>query len=415
LYNVTLSIAGKLVVNNNMTAWEPYNHLCSQVPDFDYEAPPASSRRGFASSTPAPSPPPPINNAHPGALCFERSELLTIVGSGMDEVGIDGQGYVWWWDDIITGRASRPKTIQLNRCKDCVVEDLYIINSPYYHLDSHDSLNLRVTRFKCVVHMNAQRAMLKYGEGRWDFERDIPTFPLNTDCIDPAGLNILIEDSFLQNYDDAVAVKPMNGEGFYSNCSSNILVRNVSVVASVGMSVGSCPPNVATNCISGVTFEDIHMSEAIKAIYIKSNPCDNVATCGRGIITDIVYQRFVIDGTIWYPIFIGPQQQHQPYQKNGGCSFFYPVDPMCFTDPNVYMNNYVLKDIAITNGASTPGVLLCDKSIPCTNVTFDSVTIEGAFAAYPTFTCINADVTFLGDSTLFKCNSSSLALGLDDE
>ena len=35
----------------------------------------------------------------------------------------------------------------------------------------------------------------------------LPGLPLNTDGIDPSGTNITIEDCYIENYDDAVAVK----------------------------------------------------------------------------------------------------------------------------------------------------------------------------------------------------------------
>jgi polygalacturonase len=39
----------------------------------------------------------------------------------------------------------------------------------------------------------------------------MPTFPLNTDGIDPSGTNVIIRNINITNYDDAVAVKPCNG------------------------------------------------------------------------------------------------------------------------------------------------------------------------------------------------------------
>jgi len=45
------------------------------------------------------------------------------------------------------------------------------------------------------------------------------TFPLNTDGIDPAGKNILIQNITVQNFDDAVAVKPLREGRMMSNCS----------------------------------------------------------------------------------------------------------------------------------------------------------------------------------------------------
>jgi len=39
------------------------------------------------------------------------------------------------------------------------------------------------------------------------------TFPLNTDGIDIAGSNILIERVNITNFDDAVAIKPLSSTG----------------------------------------------------------------------------------------------------------------------------------------------------------------------------------------------------------
>jgi len=44
--------------------------------------------------------------------------------------------------------------------------------------------------------------------GMWDYSINYPTFPLNTDGIDPAGTNIHIHNVKITNFDDAVAVKP---------------------------------------------------------------------------------------------------------------------------------------------------------------------------------------------------------------
>lgn len=39
-------------------------------------------------------------------------------------------------------------------------------------------------------------------------ENGVPLFPLNTDGIDPNGKNITITNVYIENFDDAVAVKP---------------------------------------------------------------------------------------------------------------------------------------------------------------------------------------------------------------
>lgn len=131
----------------------------------------------------------------------------------------------------------------------------------------------------------------------------IPTFPLNTDGIDPSGTNILIQNVTITNYDDAVAVKPANKVNTVSTCAENILVHNCTVYFSVGMTIGSINPSSNYNCIQNVTFRDIVMKHPIKAIYVKTNPGDS----GSGIIDRITYENFKISYPIWWAIYIGPQ------------------------------------------------------------------------------------------------------------
>jgi polygalacturonase len=59
------------------------------------------------------------------------------------------------------------------------------------------------------VNIFRQETLLKEN-GLWDHERRIPTFPLNTDGIDPSGTNVTIRNVKITNFDDAVAVKPAN-------------------------------------------------------------------------------------------------------------------------------------------------------------------------------------------------------------
>jgi len=100
----------------------------------------------------------------------------------------------------------------------------------------------------------------------WDFDLNIPTFPLNTDGIDPAGSNIVIRNVKITNFDDAVAVKPANQDFQTCKCSENILVENCTVVYGVGMTIGSVPPNTSHNCVRNVTFRNISFTRPFKAI-----------------------------------------------------------------------------------------------------------------------------------------------------
>ena len=87
-----------------------------------------------------------------------------------------------------------------------------------------------------------------------------------------------------------------------------MLIRNAHVTFGVGMTIGSVPPNNKHNCVRNITFENISFDKPIKGIYIKTNPGDS----GDGEIDNIVYRNITMDTALWYPIWIGPQQQKQP-------------------------------------------------------------------------------------------------------
>jgi polygalacturonase len=138
--------------------------------------------------------------------------------------------------------------------------------------------------------------------GLFNYDLGIPTFPLNTDGIDPSGTNVTIRNVIITNWDDAVAVKPANSGNKIATCAQNILVENALVYFSVGMTIGSVPPNTNYACIKDVTFRNVTMILPIKAIYVKTNPGDG----GSGIIANILYEDFDVYYPIWWGIYIGP-------------------------------------------------------------------------------------------------------------
>ena len=117
------------------------------------------------------------------------------------------------------------------------------------------------------------------------------------------------------------------------------------------------------------------MYRPLKAIYIKSNPGD----AGTGIIEDITYKNIEIKQTIWWTIWIGPQQQNQPGKNstNTGCNFLYPFVPVCPTNPLVTIRNIQLENIAAVDTIpllESPGVIICNSENPCENINFINVT-----------------------------------------
>eukprot|EP01102_Stenamoeba_stenopodia_P022513 TRINITY_DN9415_c0_g1_i1.p1 TRINITY_DN9415_c0_g1~~TRINITY_DN9415_c0_g1_i1.p1 ORF type:complete len:524 (-),score=106.39 TRINITY_DN9415_c0_g1_i1:119-1690(-) len=367
LFNVTLAIEGQLVMSNNMSAW------------------PSSS----------------------AGLYIGDSSLVTIEGGGV----FDGQGYDWWWQAIL-GVDHRPQMLLMERCTDVLIQQLRFINSPMWHVYLHDMRDLVVRNVDVHVDVEAQREMLMKAnlwliknraedededEGEEDF--GIPIFPLNTDGIDPSGVNVLIENVTVTNFDDAVAVKPMNGGGKYSNCSSNMLIRNIKVTYGVGMSIGSVPPNSQVNCVRGIVFDNVTFEKPFKALYVKTNP----DTVGYGIIDNITYSNIQVTDALWYPIWFGPQQQHQPGTKGNGCSFFYPIVDQCETQPLVTVTNIQVVNVTMTGGVTLPGVILCNDTNPCSGFSFENVSNNGEFLVQKDYVCVSAYGTASNSNPVPPC------------
>jgi hypothetical protein len=367
LKGVTFRIEGTLTMNNNITAWP---------------------RVG------------PVNSVPLGALMFVNASGLHITGSGT----IDGQGYDWWWWVFLLEGNHRPHMVVMIECQDVEIDGITARNSPQFHFDLRDMLNLHVHDMQVRVDVIAQRELLRsFGKLA---AGDIPVFPLNTDGIDPSGRNVLIERVSIENFDDAVAVKPMNGGGRFSSCSSNMTIRDSTVSWGVGMTIGSVPPHLLTNCVKGILFQNITFNHPIKAVYVKTNPGDK----GDGIISDIVYDTLTGDLPLWYPIWIGPQQQQQPGTKGTGCSFLYPIDPECPTQPRVPVSNIKLRNIHFTGGVTLPGVLLCNETVPCTGFEFTNVTNLGGWLVSKDYVCENVQGIQSNTNPSLPCLSSSSSL-----
>lgn len=270
MHKVTLQLDGVLVISKNQTEW----------------------RKGVVDFT--------------AALNFLECRGLTLQGEG----GVDGQGYGWWWNAILDpANGKRPHMLWIYGSQDVVVRDLYFHNSPNFHCRIYDVQHLHIQNITIHVNVTAQREISQHF-GMWyepaelEGRVGLPTFPLNTDGIDVNGNDILIEDSSIQNFDDAIVVKPNDETSYWGVCAENVFVRNIKVTFGVGMSIGSIGPGTTNPCIRNVTFENIDFDAPLKGVYIKTNPGDQ----GQGSVSDITYRNLTMRGALWYPIWIGPQQ-----------------------------------------------------------------------------------------------------------
>lgn len=299
---------------------------------------------------------------------------------------IDGKGSKWWRVCYL-GKDSRPHLIQFEDSKDIVINNIYFKDSPKFTLTFKNCANLKIYNNEIYINSTITRILLDefqelnkdnfFSATSSNIFSELPsvTYPLNTDGIDLAVTNAEIYNNKITNYDDGIVVKPCRGNWSNCQCSSNINVHNNEITYSTGLSVGSVPPNPDFNCVKNVTFSYNKLNKPFKAIYIKTNP----GTEGSGSIENINYNNIYINNTLWYTIWIGPQQQNQPGTSDTptGCNFLYPYIKTCPTQPLITLKNIELKNIMAENTLplfQSPGVILCNQTNPCQKFFFENVT-----------------------------------------
>ncbi|KAJ3321036.1 hypothetical protein HDV06_004695 [Boothiomyces sp. JEL0866] len=303
----------------------------------------------------------PYNNGYSDLMTFDNCDNIEIIGNNGK---LDGSGYDWWFASIsfafgkkLIQSDDRPKLLNFQQSSNIVLTNLYLKNSPFWNLNLYDVANVTVTGLYVETDVQQQK-QLHESFGSW-IEGKIPLFPLNTDA----------------GYDDAVAVKPLNPRSHFAQCSENMLIEDAKISFSVGMTIGSVPGGTNDNCVRNITFNNVYMENPFKAIYVKSNP----GVGGHASISNIVYTNFMVKRAIWWPIYIGPQQQKQPDGGGPGC-FLYPLQD-CPTNQYVTMTSIMLKNIVMVDTiAPFAGAVRCNAANPCTNFDFENVHVSGGLS-----------------------------------
>jgi hypothetical protein len=170
-------------------------------------------------------------------LHMSGCEGLRIVGNGT----VDGMGVPWWnkWVLAVIKGMHSPHLILLDACNDTLVHGITMLNSPNYHLLLSNVARAEVGYARIEVDRRAIHAakarqrqlraqlfladttasITAQGSGGSSSDDGAGPPPplgnpmlqpedLNTDGIDPSGSDVWIHDSFINNDDDSIAVKP---------------------------------------------------------------------------------------------------------------------------------------------------------------------------------------------------------------
>lgn len=98
------------------------------------------------------------------------------------------------------------------------------------------------------------------------------------------GSDVVVHNMTVYNWDDVVCPKPCNPSRCWLNarmqaeerarrgithhdglvCTQNILAYDINITFGVGMTIGSVPPALGTNCIRDVVFRDVNFEWPLK-------------------------------------------------------------------------------------------------------------------------------------------------------
>jgi hypothetical protein len=91
------------------------------------------------------------------------------------------------------------------------------------------------------------------------------------------------------------------------------------------------------------------------------------------------YDGIYMYSPFWWPIWIGPQQQHEPNDGVGlKCPLTYPLpgSTHCPTQGCTTYGNITLRNIYIYNPVISPGVILGNETNPIQNLTIDNLQVH---------------------------------------
>jgi polygalacturonase len=205
------------------------------------------------------------------------------------------------------GAAGNLNMININGSTIGLIQNLNVDNSPHEHIQCGAGLVNNVTINGVDIDTSATAA--------------------NTDGIDPAGQNWLIENCTISDGDDDIAVKPEN------QYCANIDIQNCTILAGHGISVGG-----ETNAgLNNMTVNNVTFNGTTNGLRLKADRGNG------GLVENVSYSNITMTG-VEYPILIDSY-----YNQNND----FPTDPYTDTGSAVNATTPIWENISFTNITST--------------------------------------------------------------
>ncbi|KAH9298165.1 hypothetical protein KI387_029847, partial [Taxus chinensis] len=278
-----------------------------------------------------------------------------------DNGTIDGQGQVWWnmWRDGSL-KYTRGNLIEIMNSKDVIISNLLLLNSPFWNIHPVYCSNVVVRHVTILA----------------------PPDSPNTDGIDPdSSSNVCIEDCYVRNGDDIVAIKSGWDEyGIaFGRPSSNIIVRRVtgSSPGFSGIAIGS----ETSGGIQDILIQDVNIINSGTGIRLKTN-------AGRGgIITNITISGIYMENVRRAIHFSGNTGDHPDQGYN----------PLALP---------VVRSIAVKNvvgkGIGSVGSMEGLKASPFQDICLANIRLQG-MTGLLTWKCVSVEGSSIGTITPPPC------------
>jgi polygalacturonase len=324
--------------------------------------------------------------SYPGGT--SPADFITSVSGGHDlEVSgpgtIDGQAENsgWWTNGLST--SERPTLFFFSKCNRVLIENVTLENPPSMHLVFKNSGG-NITVSNLTINTSGSSP--------------------NTDGIDLIGTNCLVENSFISDGDDCIALGSTGGT------SSGTLVTNCNFGFGHGMSIGS---NTAGG-VSNLTVINCSFNGTEYGIRMKS---DNASSSGGagGLTQNILYSNLkmtnIVDGAI--VIYSYYNETGTPTGITPAIAAGEAIPSPVSTNTCVW-RNIVFSNITASVKSGIAGILWGRTEMPITNVSFMNVNITAAktFDVYNTygFQFANSTITLPAGNSTFTIFNAGMVL-----
>jgi polygalacturonase len=270
---------------------------------------------------------------------------ITFTGGGT----IDGNGSVWWGEaekarQKVSGYTlPRPNLVVLQRCKNVVMENITLQNSPKYHFVPYDCEGIVVSNVTILA----------------------PEHAANTDAIDPTdSRDVLITRCRIDTSDDNVAIKAGHKPDGREFASENITISDCLFLHGHGMSIGG----ETLGGVRNVTMTNCVFNGTENGLRIKSQR-------GKGgLVENIVYEDIRmtnVDPAITFSCYYMANSAEDTVQKAVPDS----DTPHALTD-----RTPIYRDIYVRNLTATcqrdAGTIMGLPESAISNVVFENVNIS---------------------------------------